>query len=70
MEHRNRNALLLAAFLAAPFASYGTAGAADAPAQAPVPAKAASAVVHITLDDAKARALGNNKLLNLAALNA
>jgi outer membrane protein TolC len=41
-----------------------------APANAPAPAMAPPAVVHITLDEAKQRALANNKLLNLAALNA
>ena len=70
MRNRNRNALLLAVLTAAQLACTGAARAADAPAQTPVPAVAPSSVVHITLEDAKARALGNNKLLNLAALNA
>jgi outer membrane protein TolC len=72
MKNRNRNALLLAALTAAQLAYTGTSRAADAPAPAPVSvsASAAPAVVHITLEEAKARALGNNKLLNLAALNA
>ena len=69
---RNRNALLLAAFTTAQLASLGAArvAAADAPAQAPVPANAPPAVVHMTLEEAKQRTLGNSKLLNLAALNA
>jgi outer membrane protein len=62
MWNRNRNALLLAILTTAPLASLGAARAADATAP--------SSVVHITLEEAKARALGNNKLLNLAALNA
>jgi outer membrane protein len=72
MRNRNRNALLLAALTAAQLAYAGTVRVADAPAPAPlsVSASATPAVVHITLEEAKARALGNNKLLNLAALNA
>jgi outer membrane protein len=71
MEIRNRGLLLLAAFTAAQLASSGAVRAATAaPAQAPIPVNAAPAVVHISLDEAKTRALGNNKLLNLAALNA
>jgi outer membrane protein len=72
MKNRNRNALLLAALTAAQLAYTGTSRAANAPVPAPVSvsASATPAVVHITLEEAKARALGNNKLLNLAALNA
>jgi outer membrane protein len=70
MRNRNRNALLLAALAAAQLASIIAARAAGAPPQAPAPAVAPSSVVHITLEEAKERALGNNKLLNLAALNA
>ncbi len=72
MRNRNRSVLLLAAFSAAQLTSLGAArvAAADAPAPAPVPANTPPAVVHLTLEEAKQRALGNSKLLNLAALNA
>ena len=68
MGSRNRYALLLAAFTTTQLASIGAARVAAA--DAPVPANAPPAVVHITLEEAKQRALGNSKLLNLAALNA
>ncbi len=66
MISRNIHGVLLAAVTAAQLGYSGAARAGDAP----VPVNAAPAVVHITLDEAKARALGNNQLLNLAALNA
>src|SRR5436309_117758 len=54
----------LAIVLAAPFAS-------AAVAQVPSPAApAAPAVYRLTLEEAKQRVLANNKLLNLAQLNA
>ena len=70
MENTNKSVLLLAALAAARLVSSGGARGADAPAKMTAPANAPPAVVHITLDEAKQRALGNNKLLNLAALNA
>jgi outer membrane protein len=42
----------------------------DPPAPVPRPEKAPPAVMRITLEEAKQRALENNKLLNLASLNA
>jgi outer membrane protein TolC len=42
----------------------------DAPATAPPQGNAPPAVVRLTLEEAKQRALSNNKLLNLASLNA
>jgi outer membrane protein TolC len=45
------------------------AGRAAAPLLAQGPPPAPPAVVHLTLEEAKQRALANNKLLNLAALN-
>ena len=68
MRSRNRDVLLLAAFTTAQLASLGAARVAAA--DAPVPANAPPAVVHITLEEAKQRAIGNSKLLDLAALNA
>ena len=72
MRNRIWRLLLSAAFTAAHFAGFGAARAAtpEAPAKAAVADEAPPAVVHLTLEEAKQRALGNSKLLNLAALNA
>ena len=72
MKSRDWSLYLLAAFTTALLASLdaGRAAAAEPPAPAAVPANAPPAVVHMTLEEAKQRAIGNSKLLNLAALNA
>jgi outer membrane protein TolC len=57
-------ALCLAGLAASPLAAQEAAPAAPAQEHAP------PAAVRITLEEAKHRALGNNKLLNLASLNA
>ncbi len=73
MRNRTWRVVLGAALAAAPAAGLGPGDGGRAAAQgpaAPVTATAEANVVHITLDEAKQRALSNNKLLNLAALNA
>jgi outer membrane protein TolC len=51
-------------------ASFGTPIASSLPAATSAPENASPAVMRITLEEAKQRALANNKLLNLASLNA
>src|SRR5947209_13828618 len=72
MKTRRGSALLLASLTALTLAWLPAlpATAEDLPPPGAAPANAPPAVVHITLDEAKQRALANNKLLNLAALNA
>ena len=72
MHSRKRSILLSVALTASHIAGFGVARAAaeGPPANAPAAVSVPASVVHLTLDEAKQRALANNKLLNLAALNA
>ena len=72
MHSRKRSILLSVALTAGHIAGFGAARAAaeGPPANAPAAVSVPPNVVHLTLDEAKQRALANNKLLNLAALNA
>jgi outer membrane protein len=72
MNKRTRSALLsvsLAALCLAGIAAVPVA-AQDPPAPVALPANGPPALLRITLDEAKQRALANNKLLNLASMNA
>ena len=72
MRNRKLPVVLSAAFTAAHLAFFGAARAAAPapPTGAPVTQSSQPNIVHLTLEEAKQRALSNNKLLNLAALNA
>jgi outer membrane protein TolC len=72
MKKQQRNTLLAASLTALCLAGIAVvpAPAEGPPAPAPLLEKAPPAVVRLTLDEAKQRALANNKLLNLASMNA
>jgi outer membrane protein TolC len=72
MNRNQRSALLTASLTALCLAGIAAVPvtAQDPPAPVALPANGRPAVMRITLEEAKQRALGNNKLLNLTTLNA
>src|SRR5947208_2878415 len=70
MKNTSSNVLLLASLMTLGLIGIPVVQVAGQEANGAVAGHAPPAVMHLTLEDAKQRALHNNKLLNLASLNA